>query len=286
MAIATTPRKFIAPNDLGGGWSYDAFTDGRVSLVKGNLEVRFTGDFTVFEFLSGTADSMRLLQDGKVMYRISDLSVGNAELGQFESNLGTSLFAALEGLIPMADTFQGGERNDLIYSHGGADTVFGGDGNDEAYGGDGNDRMYGGAGKDTFDGDLGRDRIWGGRGNDTLDGDDGNDKLYGGKGRDYVEGDEGNDLLFGGQGADTFNFDLGDGHNVVRDFGRGNDVLEFDLFNPPFGYTARDFVNDFSRKANGNTHIEAEGFSVELRGFTTTKADLASMIELEIVYFG
>lgn len=74
----------------------------------------------------------------------------------------------------------------------------------------------------------------GGRGHDELEGGAGNDRLYGGAGRDTLEGGAGDDTLVGGRGADVFEFDFGDGQDVVRDFEDGLDridVTDFDFAN-------------------------------------------------------
>src|SRR5690348_8231929 len=66
--------------------------------------------------------------------------------------------------------------------------------------------------------------IDGGRGNDTLLGGDGDDTLIGGPGADFVDGNRGNDTALLGGGADTFQWDPGDGSDVVEG-GNGADRL-------------------------------------------------------------
>lgn len=94
----------------------------------------------------------------------------------------------------------------------------------------GNDTLRGGAGNDDIDGEAGDDRLLGRGGHDELNGDDGNDTLLGGKGNDTLEGGAGNDTLKGGAGADVFEFEFGDGHDVIRDFTNGVDRIELDDF--------------------------------------------------------
>jgi Ca2+-binding RTX toxin-like protein len=87
----------------------------------------------------------------------------------------------------------------------------------------GNNIFYGG-----YDGET----ISGGGGNDTLDGRRGDDILIGGTG---------NDTLIGSEGDDTYRFALGDGQDVVREYGNngngsgGTDVVELGA-----GITAQD----------------------------------------------
>ncbi len=66
----------------------------------------------------------------------------------------------------------------------------------------------------------------GGAGGDTLRGGNGADRLLGGSGDDLVDGNQGLDLALLGGGADRFQWDPGDGNDVVEGQG-GQDELEF-----------------------------------------------------------
>lgn len=67
-------------------------------------------------------------------------------------------------------------------------------------------------------------------GNDVLEGGAGNDWLFGQGGDDILIGGAGNDVLFGGSGNDTFVWNAGDRggnyHDIVKDFGNGEDTLD------------------------------------------------------------
>ena len=108
---------------------------------------------------------------------------------------------------------------------GGAGNAAGNDSfiNIEAVGGTngGDDYLYGDAGQNTLYG-------WGG--NDHLYGRSGNDRLLGGEGDDFFDGGAGTDQLYGGGGADQFEFDRGEGDDVVHDFENNIDRLRFDNF--------------------------------------------------------
>jgi Ca2+-binding RTX toxin-like protein len=66
----------------------------------------------------------------------------------------------------------------------------------------------------------------GGSGNDSLLGSNGVDLLLGGAGDDFVDGQQGNDVAFLGAGNDTFQWDPGDGSDVVE--GQDNtDTMRF-----------------------------------------------------------
>ena len=92
---------------------------------------------------------------------------------------------------------------------------------------DGCDRITAMDGDDTIDGGAGRDCITAGNGNDVVIGGSGKDKLWGNAGNDRLIGGLDNDVFIGGSGADVFVFAEGDGRDVLYDFNRGEDLLEF-----------------------------------------------------------
>lgn len=113
-------------------------------------------------------------------------------------------------------------------------TIIGTPGNDERDGSSLADVIRGLGGNDELDGNGGNDRISGNAGNDELEGGSGNDRLFGGSGNDRLDGGGGNDRLTGGGGADVFEFDTGDGRDVIDDWGTGSDRIELD---DDFGYS-------------------------------------------------
>ena len=58
--------------------------------------------------------------------------------------------------------------------------------------------------------------IDGGAGNDTILGSNGKDTLLGGEGNDFIDGNQGDDIAFLGAGDDVFQWDPGDGSDVVE----------------------------------------------------------------------
>ena len=66
----------------------------------------------------------------------------------------------------------------------------------------------------------------GGAGNDTLLGGNGVDTLFGGENNDFIDGNQGNDVAFLGNGNDAFQWDPGDGSDIVEGQG-GFDKLIF-----------------------------------------------------------
>jgi Ca2+-binding RTX toxin-like protein len=157
---------------------------------------------------------------------------------------------------PGDDIFSGTSGADTYNGAGGNDTIHGNSGNDTLHGGVGNDSLYGDAGNDQLFGDDGDDYFNGGGGNDTIDGGAGNDKILGGAG---------DDTLTGGAGNDTFQFADGFGHDVVKDFTHGSDVLNISkILSGSF--------SDFQTHAhvqNGETVITLGSNIIELAGFTS-----------------
>lgn len=70
--------------------------------------------------------------------------------------------------------------------------------------------------------------------NDKSFGSEKNDIIITGEGKDYLEGGKGDDYLNGGRGDDTYYYKLGDGNDIIyegespiRNYGGGNDTIEF-----------------------------------------------------------
>lgn len=142
------------------------------------------------------------------------------------------------GLTPSSenDLFAGTDQPDTIIGGIGNDTIKGFKGDDLIYGGADRDLIKGKGGKDDLRGDDGADTIRGGNGRDYIEGGDDDDRIlgerdddtiYGGNGDDRIFGGHGDDSLHGGAGHDRFVFTkLSDGHDVVRDFLQGQDLLD------------------------------------------------------------
>lgn len=81
----------------------------------------------------------------------------------------------------------------------------------------------------------------GGAGNDTIQGGDGTDVFFGGDGNDFIDGNRGDDVAWLGAGDDVFQWDPGDGSDVIE----GQAGFDTMLFNGSGG----DEVIDLS--ANG-----------------------------------
>jgi Ca2+-binding RTX toxin-like protein len=108
-------------------------------------------------------------------------------------------------------------------------------------------QVFGFGGNDTItvdetNGPVQAVRMFGGLGNDILKGGSGADYLSGDEGNDFVDGNGGNDIAFLGAGDDTFQWDPGDGSDLVEG-GAGLDKM---IFNGSGG----DEIFDLS--ANGN----------------------------------
>jgi Ca2+-binding RTX toxin-like protein len=103
------------------------------------------------------------------------------------------------------------------------------------------------AGDDVLYGDSGANTLAGGAGNDTLHGNSGDDRLIGGTGDDSLHGEYGND---------TYLFELGDGQDIVTEYGYdGTDTVEFGVGIAPTDITVSQADNgqDIVLKINGTT---------------------------------
>ncbi|MFA9396596.1 MAG: calcium-binding protein, partial [Halodesulfovibrio sp.] len=92
-----------------------------------------------------------------------------------------------------------------------------GSGNDTVTAGDTVTIINGGSGDDTITTGSAGDTISGGSDNDTINAGGGNDVVIGGSGNDIITGGTGEDSLSGGLGSDTYIFNLGDGHDIIRE---------------------------------------------------------------------
>ena len=91
-------------------------------------------------------------------------------------------------------------------------------------------RQNGTGNDDSLSGTTAADFLVGGSGNDTLTGGAGNDTLLGESQNDVLTGGAGNDLLSGSVGNDRYNFNRGDGQDVVREratFASETDLIQF-----------------------------------------------------------
>ena len=205
-------------NDILRGDTGADILDGGVGIDRADYTTSTVG--VTINLTNGTAS------DGDVLNGIENLygSVHNDIL------IGNTL----------ANLFYGNSGNDQLFGLAGNDTLEGQNGDDAAFGGDGNDRIGGGEGNDGLFGEAGNDSLYGGNGNDFLSGGDGNDVIWGEAGNDQIDAGAGNDFAVLGAGDDIFTlgagddrirFDYGNGIDTIRDFGNGNDILDFTATN-------------------------------------------------------
>lgn len=173
------------------------------------------------------------------------------------------------------DSIIGGTGNDIIIGVVGKNTIDGGEGDDIIFSGLGNDFVIGG---------LGNDIIYGQDGNDSLFGGVGDDIIFGGRGNDTISAGQGSDSLFGGSGRDSFvftsitlnetpEFDIG--HNVVRDFAVGTDLL---IISSESGTTAAEILSNVQYSQSGAVIDFGNGGVIELVGVadgSLTESDIA-----------
>jgi RTX calcium-binding nonapeptide repeat (4 copies) len=100
-------------------------------------------------------------------------------------------------------------------------------------------------------------------GNDTLHGDQGSDTLIGGTG---------DDLLYGGQGSDVFQFAGAFGHDVIRDFQVGIDVVSL----VSLGVGNFDEVMELASQTAVGVEITTAGGNILLEGVLLTELGAGS----------
>ena len=161
-------------------------------------------------------DGIDTVNFGDLSYKVFIRMAGiNANVFDVELMLGTSFSDKIYG-DDLSNTVNGNGGDDELRGLLGDDLLYGNVGNDQLFGDGGNDQLFGSLGNDSLTGGYGDDILLGSTGADTLNGDGGNDHLSGGKG---------NDSLIGGSGADTFVYARGDGHDAIRTFQNGSDVI-------------------------------------------------------------
>lgn len=206
-----------------------------------------------------------------------DRLVGDSDDNRFDCVAGDDSASGGSG----DDTVNGGAGNDQIAGGVGDDSVVGGLGNDQGNGGDGADDLFGNEGADTLNG---------GQGNDDLRGGAGSDDLFGGAGGDTITGGAGADDLTGGGGADVFDFNTAGeigrstAHDIVMDFTRGVDHLDFSAFDFDFIRSDRFSADDMAelRFTRTDTGIRLIGdvngdgvadFALEVNGVSRISED-------------
>lgn len=231
-------------NDLGGQWHGNDYLDGGL----GNDDLDGGGGT---DYLYGGDGDDLLIGDGgvDVAYQLTDHLYGGKGNDQLQGNGGADYLYGGEdddslfgdegddklyagtghnslyggtGNDELAvgdgnDTLDGGAGNDVLNAGAGNNRLNGGDGNDQLYAGNGNDSLDGGSGNDVLNAGNGDNMLFGGAGNDQLIGGSSVDRIYGGQGDDTLYGGQGNDLLYGGKGSDHYEFNLGDGQDVITE---------------------------------------------------------------------
>lgn len=157
----------------------------------------------------------------------------------------------------------GSAYNDIIFGSNGANLLQGGGGDDDISDLQGNDTVDGGAGNDYVTWYGGNDVLMGSSGSDTIDfspstggvtmtsgsvtgplgsatmsgferyvGSTHDDRMIGAAAAERFDGGAGNDTMTGGGGKDTFFFFSGSGDDVITDFARRQDKLDFRGYDP------------------------------------------------------
>jgi Ca2+-binding RTX toxin-like protein len=201
-------------NDILRGDAGADFIDGGLGIDRADYASSTIG--VTVNLTSGTASDGDTLTGIENLYGSSfnDVLFGAADANALYGNSGNDQLFGLLG-------------NDNLNGQTGDDALFCGEGNDIAGGGDGNDGLFGEEGNDALYGGIGNDYLSGGIGNDVLWGEAGDDQIDAGAGNDFVVLGAGNDEFTLGLGDDRVRFDYGNGVDTIRDFGIGNDIIDF-----------------------------------------------------------
>lgn len=195
---------------------------------------------------------------------------------RIENLFGSAYNDALTGSQD-ANFLYGYSGDDQIYGLGGNDRINGQDGNDALFGGGDNDVVIGGSGNDGLFGETGNDVLYGGDGDDYLSGGDGGDVISGDSGHDQIDAGAGNDILLLGAGNDAFTLgagadrvrvENGNGADTIRDFGNGNDVLDFRATAVTLAFLQANTV-----QTEAGILIGLTGGSILLEGLTLSQID-------------
>ncbi|MEI7473593.1 MAG: calcium-binding protein [bacterium] len=219
-----------------------------------------------------------------------DPQVANAKIETFIFADGSSITSGEIDNIVNNNTPTNGD--DVLYDDNNANSIDGLAGNDI---------IYGLGGNDTLIGNLGNDTIGGGDGDDLIYGDAFYDSISL-NGDDYLIGQLGNDTLFGGTGDDIYQFDLGDGQDVIYDYidgiggaGGNNDSIKFKgIFPDDIMATTSDndmvisikntndkiTMKDWAPSEFGDNKIETFQFS---DGTILTDTDIENMVQKTFV---
>ena len=215
--IVSSGNDAIEPDT--GGTQTLLFQDG-VTLADLSFEKGTGNNLTVTHPTGTVLVKGHFAGNGIDIFRFSDGTEINP--GNLDIQLGAINGTENDDTILGVDAYWG-NKDDVIYAHGGNDEVLAGDGDDFVDGGAGNDEISTGSGTNTVYGGDGDDRIFDGVGNDTIDAGAGDDYVYAGAGGDNV--------IYSGIGHDTIQG------------GAGNDKLVL-----PTGITLNDieFARDYS----------------------------------------
>ncbi|WP_188062713.1 right-handed parallel beta-helix repeat-containing protein [Sphingobium sp. KCTC 72723] len=241
---------FVIGKDDGSDRIVDLKSDDRVSLSG--------GQFSTFAELKASftqvgKDAVLDLGDGQVL-TLENVAVKSLTPEQFMfdnlqqvAKLSSNWTASVPGGTKQTDWLTGTAANERLEGNGGADIMAGGAGDDTYLVDNFGDVIieHENGGIDTVWVTADSFALWAGVENAVIKTASGSDiegnahanMISGGEGADWILGGGGNDILTGGGGKDVFAFrGIDDGVDIIRDFTRGQDKLDFqELFDTMSG---------------------------------------------------
>ncbi|OBQ45757.1 beta strand repeat-containing protein, partial [Halodesulfovibrio spirochaetisodalis] len=202
----------IYDNPDGKSGSYSDTIRFGVDFTIDNLIIRADGNDWVISFTNTSTDSIRIVNAmGNSYCRIENFEFADG------SRLHSSSFLSQQSYSDNDDTITVPTSN-LITS------INAGGGNDTITTGNSSTVVDGGSGNDTITTGSQGDNITGGQGNDTIN--------AGG----------GNDVIDGGSGSDTYIFNIGDGHDIIKEGACSSACTDIDIINIGVGITTGDLI--------------------------------------------
>jgi len=230
-------------------------------IKGGDTAINSTGEGTFIVINHGLIKGPTAIADGEGDAMISNRKGGTID-GDVMLGAGEDAFQIMGGTLK--GTVFGGENNDtyILYTKSGAIEEFADQGMDQVYAkfsytlGDNIENLTL-IGKKDYN-------ATGNEGNNSIYGNKGDNVLRGMDGEDYLGSGRGNDLMIGGAESDIFEFNTKNGHDTIKDFQDGSDVI-FSNF-----ITSEDDVQDMlanhATETKGGVLIEYGNNSMFIKG--------------------
>ncbi|MDB5550425.1 MAG: hemolysin-type calcium-binding repeat family protein [Rhizobium sp.] len=230
-------------------------------IIKGgDTAINSTGEGTFIVINQGLIKGPTAIADGEGDAVISNRKGGTID-GDVILGAGEDTFQIIGGT--MKGTVFGGEDNDtyILYTKSGAIEELADQGMDQVYAkfsytlGENLENLTLIGNKDL--------KATGNEGNNSLYGNKGDNVLRGMDGEDYLGSGRGNDLMIGGADSDIFEFNTKNGHDTIKDFQDGSDVIFSNFISES---DVQDILDNHATETQGGVLIEYGKNSMFIKG--------------------